>query len=109
MHFAAQSPTAAALREITLARPERLALESIHERMREAQMLAGAQAIEIARFAAVKSPLAEYAAQAEKMHREMADRLRGYEVAFDASRLKGVLDDLDLTAYKRRTLYSTLP
>jgi hypothetical protein len=101
MHFAAQSPTAAALREITLARPERLALESIHERMREAQMLAGAQAIEIARFAAVKSPLAEYAAQAEKMHREMADRLRGYEVAFDASRLKGVLDDLDLTAYKR--------
>jgi hypothetical protein len=101
MHLAAQQPMATAIREITFARPERLALESIHERMRDAQMFAGARAIEIAKLAAVTSPLAESAAQAEKMHREMADRLRGYEAAFDASRLKAVLGDLDLTGYRR--------
>jgi hypothetical protein len=98
-----QSPTIAALREMNLPRPDWLARESMFEKMREAQLFAGSRLSEIARLAAVTSPLAEYAAQAEKMHREMAERLRGYEAAFDASRFKTILGDLDLTAYKRFT------
>lgn len=101
MQLAAQSRAAVALREITFARPERLALEPIHERMRNAKMFVDSRAIELAKLAAATRPLAEYAAEAERMQREMAQRLRGYEAAFDASRLKAVLGDLHLTGYMR--------
>lgn len=100
MQFASPFSTAT-LRDLTFARPERLAIEAVYERMRDAQLFGVPNAIQIARLSAVNNPLATYAEQAAKMDRDIANRLRGYKAAFDAGRLKAALGDLDLTSYKR--------
>lgn len=101
IQLAAQLPTMATLRKITLSHPERWALESVHEQMRNLQLFMDSQQLEFVKFVAVTRPIAEYTAQVERMQREMAGRLRRYEAVFDSSQFKAILGEFHLTGYGR--------
>jgi hypothetical protein len=80
--------------------PERLGIESLHERMRDMQLLSGSRAVDFSKLAMTANPLLAHAVEAEGLVRQMSERFRGYETAFDSSRMGDVLRSLDLSAYK---------
>jgi hypothetical protein len=101
MQFAQPFSVASAIRDIKFAMPERLAIESLHERMRDMQLLSAPRAIDFSKLATAANPLLARMTETEKMVRQMSERFRAYETAFDSNRIRDVLRVLDSSAYKR--------
>jgi len=80
---------------------DRLAHASIQERVREARLLSIPAASEMSRLAAGVHPVLGYANEAHRLAQEMSARFRTFETALDSSRMRGVLESLDSSAYKR--------
>jgi hypothetical protein len=89
------------LQAISLSNPGRLALASMQERIREAQLLSMPPLLELSGLTAESSPMLGLARQTEELARQMNERFRGFESIIDSKRIREVLGSMDSSAYSR--------
>lgn len=88
------------LAAVQFAHPDRMALASIQERIREAQVLSMPGIAELSRLAAESNPFDGLAKQAEELARQISERFRGFESIADSARASTILRSLDTSAYR---------